>query len=328
MRIQAHFPKDVCIHHLFEGQVAQTPEAVAIIFQEQQITYGQLNAHANQLAHHLQTLGVGPEVLVGLCLDRSVEMVVGLLAILKAGGAYLPLDPTYPHERLAFMLEDAQVTVLLTQAHLKANFPTLATTVCLDADWPVIARLSTQTPAVPLTPDNLAYVIYTSGSTGKPKGVLVPHRGLCNVAEAQVRLFKVTPQDHVLQFASLSFDAATFEMVMALRVGATLCLGTPAELLVGEPLVQFLQKHAISIVTLTPSTLAVLPPTSLPHLRIITVAGEACHADLVDRWAAGRQFYNLYGPTEATIWATAAQCAPGQPIPPIGAPLIRPKPIF
>ncbi|MCB0087814.1 MAG: AMP-binding protein, partial [Caldilineaceae bacterium] len=230
MSNQANFSKDVCIHHLFEAQAEQTPQAIALIFQGQQVTYGELNERANQLAHHLQNGGVGPEVLVGLCVERSVEMVVGLLAILKAGGAYIPLDPTYPQERLAFMLEDAQVSFLLTQTHLKDNFPTIPKTICLDADWPVIARLSTQAPTVKLAPDNLAYVIYTSGSTGKPKGVLVPHQGLCNVSEAQIRLFHLTPQDNILQFASFSFDAATFEIVMALRVGATLCLGTTTEL--------------------------------------------------------------------------------------------------
>jgi amino acid adenylation domain-containing protein len=339
------YPKDKTIHQLFEEQVARTPDAVAVVMAEDKettrlsspksrrqgdkesevesiqnpklvlegskiqncLTYRELNARANQLAHHLQNLDVAPDVLVGLCVERSIEMVIGLLGILKAGGAYVPLDPNYPPDRLASMLADAQPQVLLTQQHLSDKLTFHASTVVqLDVDTSVFAQQPTHNPTVAtLTPDNLAYVIYTSGSTGKPKGVLLQHQGLCNVVAAQIRMFGVTPADNVLQFSSFGFDAATFEIWMALGTGATLCLGTREMLAPGEPLQRFLQQQQISIVTLTPSTLATLPKTDLPVLRTITVAGEACSAELVQQWSPGRQFFNLYGPTEATIWSTA-----------------------
>ena len=208
---EAEYPKERCIHQLFEAQVERTPEAVAVVFEEHGLSYRALNRRANQLAHHLQALGVGPEVLVGVCLERSVEMVVGLLSILKAGGAYVPLDPAYPPERLAFMLEDAQVPVLLTQEGLVPTLLSIpAQVLCLDRDWERIAQGSVANPMGAVSPENLAYVIYTSGSTGRAKGTLLHHRGLCNVSEAQVRTFGLGPGDRVLQFASFSFDASTF----------------------------------------------------------------------------------------------------------------------
>jgi len=319
---EADYPQDQCIHQLFEERAARTPDAVAVVFEKEQLSYAELNRRANQLARHFQKLGVGPEVLVGLCVERSLEMVVGLLGILKAGGAYVPLDPAYPKERLAFMLEDTQTPVLPTQERLRENLPQHgARVVCLDMDWEAIAKESDKNPDSTVTAGNLAYVIYTSGSTGRPKGVLVPHQGLLNMSEAQVRTFELGPGDRVLQFASLSFDAATFEIFMALRVGATLCLGTQESLLPGPTLIEMLQDLGVTIVTLIPSALASLPIEKLPHLHTITVAGEACSVDLVARWAEGRRFFNLYGPTEATIWTTAAECVDGSHKPPIGHPV-------
>src|ERR1019366_2637470 len=169
-------PRDLCIHQLFEAQVERTPDAIAVVFEAEQLTYGELNRRANQLAHHLRELGVGPEVLVAICLERSLEMVIGLLGILKAGGAYVPMDPAYPKERLAFMLKDAQVPVLLTQERLVAGLADHdAKVICLDSGWETIARESGENPGSSTLPENLAYVIYTSGSTGQPKGVLVSH---------------------------------------------------------------------------------------------------------------------------------------------------------
>jgi len=319
---RAEYPQDKCIHQLFEEQVERTPGAVAVVFEGEQLTYAELNRQANQLAHYLQKLGVETEVLAGICVERSLEMVVGLLGILKAGGAYVPLDPAYPKERLAFMLEDTQAPVLLTQERLVEGLPEHeARVVCLDADWEAIAGESTENPDSGVTVDNLAYVIYTSGSTGRPKGVLLAHRGLSIVSGAQIRTFGLGPGDRVLQFASLSFDAATFEIFMALRVGVTLCLGTQESLLPGPTLIEMLQDLGVTIVTLTPSALASLPIEGLPDLHTITVAGEACSADLVARWAEGRRFFNLYGPTEATIWTTAAECVDGSHKPPIGHPV-------
>jgi non-ribosomal peptide synthetase component F len=181
----AEFPQDKCIHQLFEEQVELTPDAVAVVFEGEQLTYRELNARANQLAHYLQTLGLEPEVLVGICVERSLEMIVGLLGILKAGGAYVPLDPAYPGERLAFMLEDSAVPVLLTQQRLVDRLPKQeAQIVCLDTQWEAIAQYSSENIACGVNAENLAYVIYTSGSTGKPKGVTIQHRSLVNYTTA------------------------------------------------------------------------------------------------------------------------------------------------
>lgn len=335
---EAAFPVDQCVHHLFEQQVLRTPAASAVCFVNQPalpsthpqgmaaecvtLTYHELNQQANQLAHYLQTQGVGPETLVGICVERSPALIVGLLAILKAGGAYMPLDPYYPTKRLAYMVADAAPPIILTQSTLLATLPAhTATVISLDRDWPLIAQQPTYNPVTTVTPDNLAYVIYTSGSTGHPKGVLVEHRGLCNVTEAQVQTFGLTQADRVLQFSSLNFDAATFELWLALRVGAALYLASRETLAPGEPLLHFLAQHAITMITVTPSTLAALPVAALPALHTITVAGEACPASLVASWAGGRRFFNLYGPTEATIWSTAMHCTISDQPPPIGQPI-------
>ena len=178
---QADYPKDTCLHQLIEAQVEKTPTAIAVVFENQQLTYQELNTRANQLAHYLQSLGVGPDILVGICVERSLEMVIGLLGILKAGGAYVPLDPGYPQERLAYMLADSQVAVLLTQQRLVDSLPQHSTPlVLLDADSEHIAQQSQENPISGTNADNLAYVIYTSGSTGKPKGVLVSHHNVSN----------------------------------------------------------------------------------------------------------------------------------------------------
>ncbi|MEG3990487.1 amino acid adenylation domain-containing protein [Microcoleus sp. S28C3] len=319
---ETDYPKDACIHLLFEEQVELTPDAIALVFEDEQLTYKELNQRANQLAHHLRNLGVRQEVLVGICVERSLEMVVGLLGILKAGGAYVPLDPAYPPDRLAFMLEDSSVPVLLTQAQLVESIPKhQGRIVCLDTDWEIIKRQSEENPRCSLTPENLAYVIYTSGSTGRPKGVLVPHSGLSNLATAQMRIFNLEPNSRVLQFASVSFDASIWEVVMALRVGATLVMGTRDSLLPGAALIQLLRDYAIATVTLPPSVLAVLPANELPALRTIIVAGEACSRDLIAKWSSGRRFFNAYGPTESTVCATIAECTDSKELPPIGRPI-------
>jgi len=318
----ADYPQNKCIHHLFEAQVERTPDGVAVVFEDKQLTYCELNRRANQLAHYLQALGIEPEVLVGLCVERSLEMVVGLLGILKAGAAYVPLDPAYPKERLTFMLEDSQVPVLLTEEKLVAGLlEQKARVVCLDRDWGVIAQKSEENPVSGVKCQNLAYVIYTSGSTGKPKGVLVAHQGLCNLASAQIRCFDVELSSRVLQFASFSFDASIWEVVMALCSGAMLCLGTKDSLLPGTALMQLLYEQAITHVTLPPSALAALPTEELPALRTIIVAGEACSTDLVAQWSTGRRFFNAYGPTESTVCATVAECTDSSRKPSIGRPI-------
>ncbi len=319
---QVDYPQDKCIHQLFEEQVERTPNAVAVVFEKQQLTYRELNNRANQLARYLQTLGVKPEVMVGICVERSLEMIIGLLGIFKAGGAYVPLDPAYPEDRLSFMLSDSQVPVLLTQQKLVANLPECAARiVSLDADWGVISQESYINVNSDVQPENLAYMIYTSGSTGKPKGVLVAHSGLCNLALAQIKVFDVHPDSRVLQFASFSFDASISEVVMTLCVGARLCLGTRESLLPGAGLTQLLQNLGITHVTLPPSALAAMPNAEFPDLRTIIVAGEACPPDLVAQWSKGRRFINGYGPTESTVCATTAVCTNSTSQLPIGRPI-------
>ncbi|MFN6567973.1 amino acid adenylation domain-containing protein [Dendronalium sp. ChiSLP03b] len=306
---QVDYPFDKCIHQLFEEQVERTPDAIAVVFENQQLTYHELNCQANSLAHYLQSLGVGADVLVGICVERSLEMVVGLLGILKAGGAYLPLDPEYPQDRLSFMLEDAQVSILLSQQRLCDRLPEYqAKLICLDEVWEQILQNKPNNPIEVVTPTHLANVIYTSGSTGKPKGVMVEHRGLCNLAQAQIQTFGLDCDSRVLQFASFSFDACISEILMAFGSGATLYLGTKDSLMPGMPLIDRLKNDRITHVTLPPSALAVLPQEELPTLQTIIVAGEACPLELMRQWSTGRNFFNAYGPTEASVCAAIAKC--------------------
>ncbi|WP_442947635.1 amino acid adenylation domain-containing protein [Nostoc sp.] len=308
------YPEDKCIHQLFEQQVQRTPDALAVVFEvvfdNQQLTYHQLNCRANQLAHYLRSLGVKPDVLVGICVERSLDMVVGLLGILKAGGAYLPLDPEYPQDRLSFMLEDAQVSLLLTQRLIDRLPEHQAKQVFLDEAWSEIAQNNQDNPTSEAKAFHLANVIYTSGSTGRPKGVMVEHKGLCNLAQAQIQTFGLTSDSRILQFASFSFDASIWEVVMALRSGGTLYLGTKDSLLPGKPLIDRLRDYSITHITLPPSALAVIPVEELPALQTIIVAGEACPAELIKQWSIGRNFFNAYGPTEATVCATIGKATP------------------
>lgn len=305
---ETEYPQDKCIHQIFEAQVEKTPEAVAVVFENQQLTYRELNTRANQLANHLVREGVKPETLVGICVERSIEMVVGLLGILKAGGAYVPLDPAYPQERLRYMLGDAGVEVLLTQEALLSSIPAHpAQVICLDTDWLDICQHTEENVDVGVKADNLAYVIYTSGSTGTPKGVGIEHQSVCNLAKAQSQLFKVEPTSRVLQFASISFDASVWEICMAVTTGATLILGKTSQLMPGDDLQHILHQSCVTHVTLPPSALAVLPNEPLPALSHIIVGGEACSLELAKQWSVGRSFYNAYGPTESTVCATVAE---------------------
>jgi amino acid adenylation domain-containing protein len=304
------YPQDKCLHQLFEEQVEKTPDAVAVVFENQQLTYQQLNSRANQLAHYLQSLGVKPDTLVGLCVERSLEMAIGVLGILKAGGAYLPLDSEYPQDRLSFMLEDAQVSVLLTQKHLIEKLPQhQAKLVCLDEIWEKIAQNNQNNPRSEVRACHLANLIYTSGSTGKPKGVMVEHKGLCNLAQAQIQTFGIDSDSRVLQFASFSFDASIWEIIMAFGSGAALYLGTKDSLMPGKALIEQLRNCGITHITLPPSALAVMPVEELPALQAIIVAGEACAVELMKQWSVGRNFFNAYGPTEASVCATIAKCS-------------------
>ncbi|NTX13823.1 amino acid adenylation domain-containing protein [Myxococcus sp. CA056] len=301
----AELPEDRCAHHLFEEQARRTPEAPAVSFQGRALSYAELDQRANQLAHHLRGLGVGPELRVGVCLERSLELVVALLGVLKAGGSFVPLDPGYPTERLSLLLRESAVSVLLTQDAVLDELPLRSELpVCLDSDWTDIARHPTSAPSVDVTPENLAYVIFTSGSTGQPKGVLLAHRGLCNTALAQVAAFDIAPGSRVLQAAALGFDASVSEVFATLLGGGCLHLPLRNELMPGAPLRDLIQREAITTVTLTPPVLAQLEPRALDTLRVVISAGDACTPELAARWKPGRRFLNAYGPTEVTVCAS------------------------
>jgi amino acid adenylation domain-containing protein len=318
---QVDYPVDRCIHEIFEGWAQCNPDAVAVVYKDQHLTHQELNGWANRLAHYLQAQGIGPDCLVGIYIERSLQMMVGILGVLKAGGAYVPLDPTYPQERVAFIQADTKPLVLLTRTYLLDGLSEHeAQVVCLDSDWENISQEASKNPISGVRADNLAYVIYTSGSTGKPKGILVPHRGLPNVVEAMIRTFELTPNDRVLQFSSPSFDASVYDILLALGSGATLCLAQET-LLPDLSLARWLQDVGVTIIPLTASALAALADNDLSSLRIVISGAEACPADLVARWSRGSRFFNVYGPTEATIWATVAECTDGSLKPTIGHPI-------
>ncbi len=323
-RLVASIATDVatpCVHVTFAEHAARQPDAVAVVHDERTVTYRALDRASNRVARHLLRLGVTRGALVGCFLERSVETAVALLGIWKARAAYLPLDPAYPVERLRFMIGDARPAVVLAQRHLVPRVPaTSAPVLAIDDDalWSGESGSRLEDCA---QLDDLAYVIYTSGSTGQPKGVALDHRGLSNVSAEQIRSFGVGPGSRVLQFASPSFDASVFEMVMALAAGATLHPASRDARIPGAELHAQLREQRISVVTLPPSSLAVMSPAELDELAVVTVAGEACPADLVHTWAQTRRFFNLYGPTEATIWTTIAECKDDGQKPPIGTPI-------
>ncbi|WP_033334490.1 AMP-binding protein, partial [Streptomyces novaecaesareae] len=275
------------LHELFEAQVARTPEAEAVVFESETVTYAELNARANRLARHLVAAGAGPETLVGLSLPRSVDLVVATLAVAKSGAAYLPIDQAYPADRQAFMLADARPVLLVTDRAMTVPAPRVTTRLVLEDIAEAVSgrradNLETGDRLAPTDPDRPAYVIYTSGSTGRPKGVVVTHRGIANLAAAQVDRFGITAGSRVLQFASLSFDAAFSELSTALLSGATVVLAPSARLMPGEPLAALLAEQAVTHVTLPPAALAQQPVDGgLPEGMTLVLAGEAAPAELV-----------------------------------------------
>ena len=306
------YSRDRRIHKLILEQAELAPESIALVGEVKMVSYGELNRRANQLGNYLKKIGVGPEVVVGLCVERSVEMAVTVLGALKAGGAYLPLDPEYPLERLSFMLEDAGAAVVLTERKLEGRLSAFrGQTVCLDAEWEKIIQESDSEPISEGDAENLAYVIYTSGSTGKPKGVMVEHQGLCNLVEAQKEIFGLGPGARVIQFASLSFDASVWEIFSALATGGSLHVYGRESLRPGDELMRALREDQVTTVTLPPSVLAALGEAELIDLETVIAAGEACAAEVVERWAGGRRFFNAYGPTEATVCASVVEIKAG-----------------
>ncbi|HEX9935555.1 MAG TPA: amino acid adenylation domain-containing protein, partial [Longimicrobium sp.] len=316
-RTEAEVPRDACVHELFEAQVERTPGAVALVYEDEEVTYAELNARANRLAHHLRGLGVGADARVGICVERGVDMVVAVLATLKAGGAYVPLDPEYPAERLGYMLRDSAPVVLLTQRSLLGQLDGAGVPVeVLDGEVSAWAGQPDSNPARgALTPENLAYVIYTSGSTGQPKGVMNGHRGVVNLLAWGERHWELGAQDAVLQRTSLSFDVSVRELFSPLLAGARLVLLRPGGQREVDYLVEVVRRREVSTLVLTPSQMqAFLEHPGLEGcsaLRRIVLGGESIPAGMVAELGARlpvARLYHEYGPTEATVTSTARLC--------------------
>jgi aspartate racemase len=324
------YPNNTCIHQLFEAQVEQTPNAIAVVFQNQQLTYQQLNQRANQLAHHLQKLGVKPEVTVGICLERSVEMLIAILAILKAGGAYIPLDPTYPQERLTFMLQDSQLSLLLTTSKIVHNSlyasakaspnridnnqqspinPEQLTVICLDKTWKTINQENPENPKSNAKTTNLAYIIYTSGSTGNPKGVQITHQSLTNFLQSMLIDPGLKSEDILLAVTSISFDIAALELYLPLLIGAKLVIASTEVAADGQQLLKAIDHNQVTVMQATPATWQMLLQagwnSSTANVKKILCGGEALSKELArELLSKSDSVWNLYGPTETTIWST------------------------
>lgn len=309
-KTQTDYPKDICIHELFEEQVAKTPSAVAVIFDEQQFTYQQLNHRANQLAHYLKLLGVKPEISVGICIERSLDLIVGLLGILKAGGAYVPLDPAYPSDRLAFMLYDAAVPVLLTQKHLIDKLPShQAKVVCLDTDWEAISQEKSGNLITDVKPNNLAYILYTSGSTGQPKGIAIEHKNTVNFIHWAQTSFTKEQLAGILASTSICFDLSIFELFVPLSCGGKVIL---AENVLHLSTLKVAKD--VTLINTVPSVIAELIRTNAisQSVRTVNLAGESLSSQLVNQlyqYPFIQEVYNLYGPTEATTYSTFSLCS-------------------
>jgi amino acid adenylation domain-containing protein len=304
---------ELCLPEMFEAQVDRTPDSLALVFADELLTYRELNARANQLAHYLRAQGVGPGALVGICMQRSSEMLIGLLGILKAGAAYVPLDPEYPQDRLSYMFEDARVELLLTQARLGVRFPMFARqrrVICLDSHWHEIAREPTHNPLRILLPEHRAYVIYTSGSTGQPRGVQISHRALSNFLNSMRRQPELTEQDVLLAVTTLSFDIAALELFLPLIVGARVVLASREAVFDGTGLLRLLIDSEATVMQATPVTWRLLLEAGWQgdsKFKILC-GGEALSRELASELLSkGGALWNLYGPTETTIWSAAAQ---------------------
>jgi amino acid adenylation domain-containing protein len=319
------YPRNLCVHELFEAQVERTPEAVAVVFEDRRLTYAELNRRANQLAHRLRKMGVQPDTLVGICVERSLEMVVGILGILKAGGAYLPLDPAYPKERLAFMLDDARPKVVLTQLRLVNSLPKNgAKSMALDSESETFITESPENPDSSVWLDHLAYVIYTSGSTGKPKGVMIPHAAVVNFLHFMQQQLELGPQDVLLAVTTLSFDIAGLEIFLPLSVGAQVALVSREVASDGVLLSAELKRTSTTVMQATPATWRLLLEAGWeggPHLKILC-GGEAWSAELANELLMRcGSLWNMYGPTETTIWSTAHKVADAAKPVAIGRPI-------
>ncbi|CCQ61736.1 non-ribosomal peptide synthetase [Crocosphaera watsonii] len=312
---KVEYSQDQCIHQLFEAQAEKTPHAVAVEFEDQKLTYQQLNTKANQLAHYLRSLGVKPEVLVGICVERSLEMVIGLLAILKAGGAYVPIEPTYPTERIQYLLEDSKVAILLTQNHLTTTLPEYqGRIICLDTKSELMSNGGKQNLVSELSIDNLIYIIYTSGSTGKPKGTMNTHQGVVNRLLWMQDTYQLTTRDRVLQKTPFSFDVSAWEFWWPLMTGACLVVAQPEGHKDPTYLIKLIKEQQITIIHFVPSMLQIFleeaDEESCSSLRKVFSSGEALTVALEEKFFSRlkAELHNLYGPTEAAIDVTFWQC--------------------
>ncbi|MEU2452099.1 amino acid adenylation domain-containing protein [Streptomyces sp. NPDC012765] len=313
---------------LFERKAAEAPDAVAVLFEDEKVTYGELDARADRLARVLVERGVGPETVVGVALRRSPQWPVAVLAVMKAGGAYLPLDPAYPADRLTYMVEDSATGLILTDGATADRLPDLPSDL-LNLDAPELAAVLTAADGAPLSDTggfrpaavgNTAYVIYTSGSTGRPKGVAVTHTGFANMVAEVTELLGITADSRVLQFASPSFDISVGEMCMSLFAGGALVMADPDRLAPGAPLAETADTFGVTHAILTPTVLAAMPAGSLSTVESLMVAGEATAPELVATWSAGRRMFNGYGPTETTVGATVGELLADAPVS-IGRPI-------
>ena len=328
------YPREKCLHQLFEEQAARTPDAVAVVYENDALTYAEMNAQANRLARHLRALGVGADTPVGVMMERSIELPVALLGVLKAGGAYVPVDPTYPRERISFMLEEAACPVVLTQRMLRDSLPVARSrVVCVD-DPTAFEGLGSEDLAPLTTPDNLAYVIYTSGSTGQPKGAMNTHHAICNRLLWMQETYRLTPDDRVMQKTPFSFDVSVWEFFWPLLAGATLVVARPDGHKDTTYLVDLILERQITTLHFVPSMLQVfLEEPRVPlcaSLRQFICSGETLSYGLQQRFFArsGAQLHNLYGPTEAAVDVTSWDCRrdAGSPaVVPIGRPIANIK---
>ncbi len=326
MNFHSEYPRNSCVHELLQDQAQQTPDAIAVEFEGRTLSYAELDARSDQLAHLLRDRGVHAETLVGICLERSKEMVVALLAVLKAGGAYVPLDPAYPSERIKYVLEDAGVKLLLTQDTLLESLPaTAAEVICLDSDWRAFRHLNSGPGVTDVAPHNLAYVIYTSGSTGKPKGVQLEHRSVVNFLWSMRREPGLTSNDVLVAVTTLSFDIAGLELYLPLLVGARLVIAPRETTYDGRLLKQLLDRNSATVMQATPATWRVLLESGWegnPNLKVL-VGGEALSADLARELAMRcGSVWNMYGPTETTIWSSVYRVeGKDEKLVPIGKPI-------
>ncbi|MEG5056961.1 amino acid adenylation domain-containing protein [Microcoleus sp. A2-C5] len=303
--------QDLCLHQLIAQQAEVTPDKIAVSFEGQTLTYEELHQRSNQLANYLQQRGVKPDDLVGICVDRSLEMLVGLLGVLKAGGAYVPIDPNYPDDRVEYMIENSQAKVLLTQQQLVKSLPTEESLViCLDTDWPLIAQESQEMPIASVTPENMAYVIYTSGSTGKPKGVQVLHRGAVNFLKSMREQPGISATDILLSVTTLSFDIAVLELFLPLTVGAQVVILSREAAMDGRKLLRTIAELGITILQATPVTWRLLIESGWEGqspMKMLS-GGEAIPKELAAQLLTkGTELWNMYGPTETTVWSTVYQ---------------------